>query len=229
MGQRILSLASEDKGLKIALALEYAAHPGLGQSTFGVPVTGDKERVKGLGGLIDFSTIDGMLEHVDACLRHKVPMVIGITGLSGDHINVLRRASKKIPIVFSPNMSIGVNLVFALVREAASRLPKDYLVSMTEAHHVHKKDAPSGTAKHLAQIVRAARAQASIDIKSIREGEIIGDHEVVFDSPWDTIKISHSAKTRDIFAKGALEALKFVARKKKGLFAMSDVLKELKR
>lgn len=229
MGQRILSLAAQDKSLKIALALEYAAHPNLGQETFGVSVSGDRERVKGLGGLIDFSTIEGMLQHVDACLRHKVPMVIGITGLSGDHIKVLRNASKKIPIVFSPNMSIGVNLVFALVQEAAGRLPKDYLVSMTEAHHIHKKDAPSGTAKHLAQIVRDARIQSEIDIKSTREGEIIGDHEVVFESPWDTIRISHSAKTRDIFARGALEALKFVARKKKGMFTMADVLKELKR
>jgi 4-hydroxy-tetrahydrodipicolinate reductase len=81
----------------------------------------------------------------------------------------------------------------------------------------------------LAEVVRAERTQSQIDIKSIREGEIIGDHEVVFDSPWDTIKISHSAKTRDIFARGALEALKFVAKKKKGMFTMSDVLKELKR
>lgn len=229
MGQRILSLAAEDKSLEISLALEYAGHPGIGQKTFGVVVSGDKEQVKGLSGLIDFSTIEGVLEHVSACLRHKVPMVIGITGLSSDHVKVLARASQKIPIVFSPNMSIGVNLVFALVREAAGRLPADYLVSMTEAHHVHKKDAPSGTAKFLADIVRAERAQTEINIKAIREGEIIGDHEVVFESPWDTIKISHSAKTRDIFAKGALEALKFVVKKKKGLFSMSDVLKELKR
>jgi len=101
-------------------------------------------------------------------------------------------------------------------------------VTIIEAHHIHKKDAPSGTAKKLAQIVKEASKREVSDIKSIREGEIVGDHKVTFESPYDIIELSHSAKTRDILAKGALAAAKFIAGKKPGLYDMQDVLGDMK-
>jgi 4-hydroxy-tetrahydrodipicolinate reductase len=149
-------------------------------------------------------------------------MVIGTTGLSEEEKIKVKEASRYIPIVFSPNMSVGVNLLFRLVREAAKTL-SDYEVKIIEAHHIHKKDAPSGTAKKLAEIIEKESGKKVTDIKSIREGEIVGDHRVIFDSPLDTIELFHSAKTRDIFAKGALVAARFVVRQKTGLFDMEMV------
>ena len=226
MGSRILSLAAQDKDFKIVLALERLTHPQIGEKIEGVELVSRLDAIKETDGLIDFSLPEATLEHLSCAVKFKKPLVIGTTGFSEEQKKEILAMSKKIPIVFSPNMSIGVNLLFSLVQQAASQLPPEYKVTMSEAHHIHKKDAPSGTAKGLADIVRKERPEVDININSIREGEIIGDHEVVFDSSWDTIKLSHSAKTRDIFAKGALEAMKFVVGKKPGLYNMQDVLKE---
>lgn len=226
MGSRILDLASGDSDFRIVLALERTAHSGLGQRAGGVDITSQLEKIKGVDVLIDFSSPEGTLEHLKYCEKFKKPLIIGTTGFSDAQKKAIARAAKKIAIVLAPNMSIGVNLLFDLVRGASKKLPQNYNVRITEAHHIHKKDAPSGTAKFLAEIIKRERGLESVDIKSIREGEIIGDHEVVFESPFDTLKLSHFAKTRDIFAKGALEAAKFVVRKKRGFFAMSDALKE---
>lgn len=224
MGQRILELAGNDPEMRISLALERLTHPEIGTKIAGVEVVSDKELIRDVDGLIDFSSVDGTLDHLRHCVKFKKPIVIGTTGFSEDKKKEIEEASRAIGVVFSPNMSIGVNLLFELTRQAARALPGDYRVSMTEAHHVHKKDAPSGTAKFLADIVKQERRLDDVAIRSIREGEIVGDHEVVFESPWDTITVSHRAKTRDIFARGALTALKFVVKKKHGLYTMADVL-----
>lgn len=226
MGTRILVLALLDKVFKVSLALEKPECFAPGEETFGLKVTASPEKIKDVDVLIDFSSIEATLEHLEYALRFKKAVVIGTTGFSEQQKKKIEAAARKISIVFSPNMSIGVNLFFSLVRQAASLLSKEYKASIVEAHHVHKKDAPSGTAKYLAQIIRDEREGDEVDVKSIREGEIVGDHDVVFDSPWDTIRFVHSAKTRDIFAKGALEAAKFVVTKKKGLFGMDDVISQ---
>ncbi len=228
MGGRILDLAAKDSGFKLVLALERPGHPRLGEKISGLGVVASMDSMKDIDCLIDFSHPEATLEHIESALKFKTAMVIGTTGFSEEQKKVVVNASKNIPVVVSPNMSIGVNLLFSLIRHTAGHIGKDYKARITEAHHVHKKDAPSGTAKFMAQIIQSqAPAGTEVDIKSIREGEIIGDHEIVFDSPWDTIRLSHRAKTRDIFALGALEAAKFVARKDKGLYDISDVLKEL--
>ncbi len=225
MGTRILSLASSDEDFVVALALERLSHPQIGEKIAGVEVTSNREMIKSVDCLIDFSSVEAALANLADAARYKKAMVIGTTGFSVEQKAQIASAAKRIPVVFSPNMSIGVNLLFHLVEEAARKLPKEYRVSMTEAHHVHKIDAPSGTAKFLAEIVKKERAQDSIDIKSIREGEIIGDHDVVFESEVDSLVLRHHAKTRDIFAQGALAAAKFVAKKRNGLYTMADVIK----
>jgi len=224
MGQRILELAGNDPEMRTSLALERLTHPEIGTKIAGVEVVSDKELIRDIDGLIDFSSVEGTLDHLRYCVKFKKPIVIGTTGFSEEQKKEIIEASRTIGVVFSPNMSIGVNLLFELTRQAARALPGDYRISMTEAHHVHKKDAPSGTAKFLADIVKQGRSLDDVPIRSIREGEIVGDHEIVFESPWDTITISHRAKTRDIFARGALAALKFVVKKKHGLYTMADVL-----
>lgn len=228
MGSRILTLASEDKDLQPVLALERAGHPQLGADSGGLRVVSDVMRIKDVDVLVEFSSPEATIEHLRSAIDFRTAMVIGTTGFTEAEKKAIARATKKIAVVLSPNMSIGVNCLFHLVREAASRLPAGYAPRITETHHVHKKDAPSGTAKFLGEIIATERKTPPVEIKSVREGEIIGDHDVIFESPWDAITLTHHARTRDIFVLGALEAAKFVAGKKKGLFGMADVLKQLK-
>ena len=147
-----------------------------------------------------------------------------LTGLSDEEKAKVKEVSANIPIVLSANMSTGVNLLFKLIAEASKILGKDYEINVVEAHHAEKKDAPSGTAKELARIVKNIKKDIDIPIDSVREGEIVGEHTITFESDADILEITHSAKTRDIFAKGALTAAKFIVGKKNGLFAMKDVL-----
>ena len=224
MGQRISSLALEDKSFKITTLLERIDHPQIEEILCGLPISTDLSNLKGCDILIEFTSPEATLQHLDACVKHKVKMVIGTTGLQPEQIAKIKTASKKIPIVFSSNMSVGVNILFKLTELTASKTLKNYIIKITEAHHIHKKDAPSGTAKTLAEIAERTSGIKMHDIQSIREGEIIGDHTVTFESLEDTLVLTHHAKTRDIFAKGSLVAAKFLAKKKSGLFNMQDVL-----
>ncbi|MBI5415614.1 MAG: 4-hydroxy-tetrahydrodipicolinate reductase [Candidatus Omnitrophica bacterium] len=224
MGQRITQLALADRDFAVTTLLEHQGNPKVNEKINGLPIHTAASALKGCDVLIEFTTPEATLEHLAACVQYGVKMVIGTTGLDPAQIEAIKKASAKIPVVFSSNMSVGVNLVFKLTELAAAQTAKTYTVTMEEAHHIHKKDAPSGTAKTLAQIVEAASGVKVADIKSIREGEIVGDHTVTFESAEDVITISHHAKNRDIFAKGSLVAAKFLAKKKKGLFDMQDVL-----
>ncbi len=223
MGRRILDLASNDSAIKVVAGLERKGHPELGKKISGVLVSGDVSVVKQADIIIDFTAAQSTMEILAAAVQYKKALVIGTTGLRTEEAEIIRKASASIAIVFSPNMSIGVNLLFKLVKEAAGKL-RGYKVKIKEAHHIHKKDAPSGTAKKIAEIVQEQTGNKVNDIESIREGEIIGDHEITFDCELDTIVLSHSAKTRDIFAKGSIEAAKWVVNRTSGLFTMQDVI-----
>jgi 4-hydroxy-tetrahydrodipicolinate reductase len=210
MGSRIIDLAKEDPELNITGQFD---------------VDGNAEgSVKGCDCLIEFTTPKATMEHLTICAKLKIPMVIGTTGLSEEDRGKIKEASASMPIVLSPNMSVGVNLLFKLAENASKLLANEYEISILEAHHAEKKDAPSGTAKEMEKIVKAVKPDADVAINSVREGEIIGEHTITFESDVDLIEITHSAKTRDIFVKGALQAVKFIAGKKNGLFTMRDVL-----
>jgi len=224
MGLRISHLAQEDKNFKIVALLEQPNHPAISGQVDKVKITSDPDSIKGADVLIEFTSPEATLTHIAACQKHKVKMVIGTTGLLDEQVNAIHKAANKIPIVFSSNMSVGVNILFKLAREVAQKTNGAYIARIIEAHHHHKKDKPSGTAKSIANIIEKASLRKVSDIQSIREGEIIGDHQVIFESSVDIITIGHQAKTRDIFAKGALVAAKFITTKKKGLFDMQDVL-----
>ena len=225
IGERIINLIGQDADLRLVVALERNGHSNIGTSAGGVKVSDNPADIKEADCLIEFSAPQATLEHLDFALRYKKPMIIGTTGLNDQQKNKIRNSSGRISIVFSPNMSIGVNLLFSLVKEAAEKLGGDYTVDIVEAHHVHKKDAPSGTAKRLAEIIKSGSGTEVRDIKSIREDEIVGDHRVILESEFDRIELLHSAKTRDIFARGALEAAKWIIDKPAGLYTMQDVLK----
>jgi 4-hydroxy-tetrahydrodipicolinate reductase len=223
MGSRIIALAKRDKEFLVTVGLEQTGHPQLGSTLAGVLITDDISFLKQVDCFIDFTQPAATLERLVTCVSLRLPMVIGTTGFDEAGVAKIKTASKKIPIVFSPNLSIGVNLVFKVVADLAGVL-RNYQVKIIETHHVHKKDAPSGTAKKIAQIVEEASSHKVEDIKSIREGEIVGDHEIIFGSEFDSICLKHSAKTRDIFAQGALLAAKWVVHKRKGLYGMQDCL-----
>jgi len=223
MGSRIIALAGKETDLKVVVCLESKDNPEIGKQVNDVKVTADTNSIKEADVLMEFTTPEATMEHVEYAIRFRKPMVIGTTGLSEEEKKQIKQLSKMIPIVLSPNMSVGVNVLFKIVKEAALKL-SHYKVSIVEAHHVHKKDSPSGTAKRLAEIVEDASKTKVSDIRSIREGEIVGDHEVIFESPFDKIRLSHSAKTRDILAQGALQAARWIIQKKAGLYDMQDVL-----
>jgi 4-hydroxy-tetrahydrodipicolinate reductase len=210
MGQRIIELAKEDK------AFEVVGEFDLGDDA--------RSAITPCDCLIEFTSPKATIEHLEICMELKKPVVIGTTGFSDEEKGEIAEAAKHIPVVFSPNMSVGVNLLFKMVHDAAKILGSGYAVQIVEAHHEEKKDAPSGTAKEMARLVKEARHNIDVPIDSIREGEIVGEHTITFDSELDTIEITHSAKTRDIFARGALTAAKFAAGKHAGLYSMKDVL-----
>jgi len=224
MGQRITALALYDKVFKISALLENKNRPDVSLLSHDIPVNFEDTALKGCHVLIEFTTPEATIEHLKACRQYGVNMVIGTTGFTKAQITQIKKASLGIAIVFSSNMSVGVNLVFGLIRQTAQITGQDYAITLSETHHVHKKDAPSGTAKTMAELAQQYAKVMVKDIESIREGEVIGDHTITFESPVDLISIHHHAKTRDIFAQGALVAAKFLSKKKKGLFDMQDVL-----
>jgi 4-hydroxy-tetrahydrodipicolinate reductase len=224
MGQSITRLALADNDLTLTALLEHKDHPKINENVHGLSISADNAVIKGSDVLIEFTSPQATMANLQACLAHGVKMVIGTTGLESEDVEQIKKAAGKIPIVFASNMSVGVNILFRLTQIAAEKTGTSYTINMSESHHVHKKDAPSGTAKTLAAIAEKASGTKVQDIESIREGEIIGDHTVVFESGEDVLTVSHHAKNRDIFAKGALVAAKFLADKDKGLFNMQDVL-----
>ena len=253
MGQALVRCSKLLPGLQVVAAVEAASCPlcgkdsglisGIGEN--GIKITHDvAAAVKAADVLIDFSFHENVPNTVKLAAEHKKAVVIGTTGLNPDERAVVDEAAKVIPMVWAPNMSLGVNLLFALVEQAGKALGLDYDVEITEAHHRYKKDAPSGTALRLGEKVAHGRKQnfrdvaifgreglggerpkGQIGIHALRAADIIGDHTVLFATEGERIEISHRATSRDAFAKGALHAGAWLAGgKNPGLYDMQDVL-----
>lgn len=176
--------------------------------------------------LIDFTSPDGTIEHLNICLENNKPIVIGTTGFSSVHLMLIEEAAKSIPIILSANMSIGVNICYKLLAQAAKMTDSSWDISIDESHHIHKKDSPSGTAKHMAKIL-ANSSEIDLDkilVTSKREGEIVGIHTVKFSTPDESFCVKHNATNRSIYANGALYAAKWLFDKKPGFYDMQDVI-----
>jgi 4-hydroxy-tetrahydrodipicolinate reductase len=222
MGQTIIELARRDPGIEI-----------VAQCDQGDPIG---PAMKKSNVAIDFSHAGAVEEIARLAVENRQPLVIGTTGHSEKHRAAIQECSKKVPVVFASNFSVGVNTLFWLTRKTTELLGTEFVPEIVETHHVHKKDAPSGTAKTLAKIVKDARKSASrtdssrgeidteIPTKSIREGEVVGEHTVSFVEPSERLELTHRAGSREIFAKGALRAAQWVAGKPPGLYSMEDVL-----
>jgi 4-hydroxy-tetrahydrodipicolinate reductase len=207
MGQTIANLAKDDPKIDIV------AQCDLGDSIDAAFSDCDVA--------IDFSNASSIEEICRAASPHRKALVIGTTGHSAEQRKLIEKAADSRPIVFASNFSVGVNALFALTRRAAEILSSEFAPKITETHHKMKKDAPSGTAKTLGEILKETR---EIPIESIREGEVVGEHTVTFVGPGERLELTHRAGSREIFARGALRAAEWVVGKPAGLYSMQDVL-----
>jgi 4-hydroxy-tetrahydrodipicolinate reductase len=243
MGSRIVDLLKETDGISLLGGVEGKGSYAVGTHIGEAPCVDDLSKLIERGDVvIDFSIPQATLEHLQIASSRKKPLVIGTTGFSEEEKKKIKAASKEISVCFSPNMSIGVNVMFKIVAEAARLLGKDYDVEVIEAHHRMKKDAPSGTAMKIAEILLEAlrrnkkdlryhregligeRKAEEIGIQTIRGGDIVGDHTVLFAGLGERLEISHRATNRDNFARGAVIAAKWIFGKSPGLYDMQDVL-----
>ncbi len=251
MGRALLEGTMQADDLQLHAALEHASSALLGRdagelcgSACGVKIGADIEAaLKGADVLIDFTRPEGTLHHLEYCVKLGVNMVIGTTGFNPQQKAQLAAAAQQIGIVFAPNMSVGVNLTFKLLETAAKVLSQGYDIEIIEAHHRHKVDAPSGTALGMGEVVARAlgrdlaqcavygregvtgeRDPSTIGFATVRGGDIVGDHTVLFAGTGERIEITHKASSRATFAQGALRAARFLNQNKPGLYDMQDVL-----
>ena len=224
MGRRIFELACKDKDFEITLALEKKGTPLIGKELGKLKISSSPDGLFLVDVFVDFTTPEATQGNLDYVARYKKALVLGTTGLNDTQLKKLEEVSHLVPVVFSPNMSVGVNVLFAILPEIAKRLGPDYSIEIVEAHHKTKKDAPSGTAKKFSQVL-ADTAGKEIPIHAVRLGDIVGDHTIIFCGNSERIEIKHQAHSRDLFALGALKATKWVMGKPQGLYSMQDVLK----
>ena len=252
MGSRIIGLLSGRSDFKLQGAIERKAHPSIGKDAgelagcgrLGVSITDDiGTALEQSDVVIDFTEPVSTLNHMEHAVRAKKAMVIGTTGLSAEQQSRIKTLSKEIPCVLSPNMSVGINLLFKVLSDVAKVTGEDYDVEILEIHHRHKKDAPSGTAMKMAQILADAlqrnldevgvysrhgmigeRKKGEVGIQSLRAGDIVGEHTVIFAGLAERIEFTHRAYSRDNFARGALLAAERVLNRPPGLYDMMDIL-----
>lgn len=250
MGRMLIEAVLGAEGCELHTALDRAGSDAIGQDAgaflgrdCGVKITDDLAALKGAHVLIDFTRPEGTLVHMAKCREYGVNMIIGTTGFEDEGKAQIKAASADIGIVYAQNMSVGVNLVFKLLEVAAKALSTGYDIEIVEMHHRMKVDAPSGTAIRMGEVVADAlgrdlkecavygregvtgeRDPSTIGFATLRGGDVIGDHTVVFAGMGERVEVTHKASSRNIYAQGSVRAARFLADKKNGLFDMQDVL-----
>ena len=252
MGCRLVALIKDSTTLRLAGAIEGKGHHAVGDDAgetagcgrAGLQITDDFGALLDRGEVVvDFSAPEATLHHLRTVAQHRRAMVIGTTGFSPPQLEELNSLTRQIPCVLSPNMSVGVNMIYKVIGEMAKALGDEYDIEVIEAHHRLKKDAPSGTALKIAEVLAKAmkrdlnqvgvyarkgligeRKKGEIGIQTIRAGDIVGDHTILFGGVGERIEVTHRANSRDTFAQGALRAARWVVRQPSGLYDMMDVL-----
>ncbi|TNF60867.1 MAG: 4-hydroxy-tetrahydrodipicolinate reductase [Burkholderiales bacterium] len=251
MGQMLVDAVRQSDDCVLAGALDVAGSPAIGRDAgafggqdTGVAITDDL--AAGLARsrcLIDFTRPEGTMAHLRECVRQRVNLVIGTTGFSDEQKAEIARAAQSIAIVMAPNMSVGVNVTLRLLEMAARALSTGYDIEIIEAHHRHKVDAPSGTALKMGEVIAQAlgrdlrdcavyaregvtgeRDPSTIGFATVRGGDIVGDHTVLFAGTGERIEITHRSSSRVTYAQGSLRAVRFLAGRESGLYDMFDVL-----
>lgn len=252
MGGRNIHMVHQTEGIELVAAFERQGHPAIGQDVgevvglgrLGIPVSEELESIVKKGDVvIDFTYHTSSVEHVALAAKHQKAIVVGTTGFTPEEMKEIQKMAKKVRCVLAPNMSVGVNVLYRIVQDAAQVLGEGYDVEIIEAHHRLKKDAPSGTAVKLAQVLAETlgrdlgkvgvyarhgmigqRTDDEIGIQTVRGGDIVGEHTVLFAGMGERIEIIHRAHSRDNFARGAVRAARWIVNQKNGLYDMQDVL-----
>ncbi len=252
MGRTLIEMCLEHKELSLTAASETSGSSLLacdageltGHPKAGVILIDDLENViDDFDLIIDFTRPEATINHLDLCLQHNKKIVIGTTGFSANQKQRIEETGKHIPVVFAPNMSVGVNVALQLLETAAKILGDDVDIEIIEAHHRHKVDAPSGTALQMGEVVAkalgrdlkecavygreghtGARDRKTIGFETIRAGDIVGDHTVMFAADGERLEITHKASSRRTFASGAVRAAVWLSNKPAGLYSMQDIL-----
>jgi 4-hydroxy-tetrahydrodipicolinate reductase len=252
MGRMIINAIQGAEGITCAGAVEAVGNPVVGKDAGMVAGLGElKVRIEDAlqaviqegDVVIDFTAAEVSIKNMEIAAQHHKPMVVGSTGFSPEQMEKVRKLIAGFPCVLAPNMSAGVNLMFKIVEEVARALGEEYACEIIEAHHRMKKDAPSGTALRLGEVIAKARgrqweevgvygrkgligerSKEEIGMHAIRAGDIVGDHTVLFGGMGERIEITHRAHTRDTLAQGAVRAAQWVVNQKPGLYDMGDVL-----
>ena len=252
MGARIIDMIHRAEGITLVGAFEHPENPSVNQDAgqaaglgeIGVKVVKSLDDIIALGDVvIDFTAPQATLQNIRTVSSHGLSMVIGTTGIAGDTLQEIEELAKGIRCVMSPNLSVGVNVMFRIASDMAKVLGDDYDIEILEAHHRFKKDAPSGTAMHLAKILAKStdreletvavyarkgmigeRTSKEIGVQSLRAGDITGDHIVLFGGIGERLELIHRAHNRDNFARGAVRAAKWIVNQPVGLYDMQDVL-----
>ena len=249
MGQRLVALSREDPEFALIAAIDWAGHPAqnrdagelAGVGNLGVPITPTLPIDVRPDVLVDFSVPEGSMAAVKTCEERKIPIVVATTGHSDEQRKEIEAAAHATAVLFSPSMSLVVNLLFKLVKDTAVALKgKGFDVEILERHHRFKKDSPSGTAMHFARILQEAmdiprlvhgreglvgeRPPAEIGVHAIRAGDNVGEHTILFSALGETLELVHKGYSRDSYARGALLAAKFLANRPAGRYTMADVL-----
>ncbi|MCX5754465.1 MAG: 4-hydroxy-tetrahydrodipicolinate reductase [Candidatus Krumholzibacteria bacterium] len=240
MGRTVIDEIAGEAGLSLAGAIEAAGNPGLGTKLAGVEVTADLENALGACDVVvDFTNPKAALEHIAQSAAAGRAAIVGTTGFTADELAIARRAAERIPLIISPNMSAGINLMFKIVENAARALA-DFDAEIVEIHHNKKKDSPSGTAAKLAEAIAkarpgsavvhgreglvGARKSGEIGMHSLRGGDVVGEHTVIFAGEGERFELTHRAHSRRTLARGTIRAIRFIHGKKPGLYTMADVL-----
>ena len=251
MGSRIIHIIQETPSISLYRAVERPDHPSIGKDIgeiiglgkMGILLEGDLKKVGGGDVIINFTNPKTSIESLEFAKEIGSAIVIGTTGLSPEQMERVRDLSKSVRCVFSPNMSVGVNVMFRIVQEVARVLGPEYDVEIFEAHHRLKKDSPSGTAVKLGELIGKAtgrdfdkvgvfgrkgmvgeRTKEEIGMQVIRAGDIVGEHTVLFGGIGERLEIIHRAHSRDNFARGAIRAAVWIVNQANGLYDMQDVL-----
>lgn len=254
MGQRLVALTLEDERLELVGAIEYSGSPRQGEDAglvaqkppVGVFITDRFDVLAEADVVVDFSLPPALAGVVAACREHKTALVCGTTGLEDEHKALLADAASEIPLLWGPNMSVGVNLMFKVAQFMASLINEDFDIEIFEKHHRFKRDAPSGTALRLAELVAEARSlnlaevgrysregdlperpSQEIGVQSMRGGDIVGEHTLYLATPGERLELVHRATSRDIFVRGALQAGRWLVTKSPGkVYDMFDLLED---
>ncbi|WP_420227442.1 4-hydroxy-tetrahydrodipicolinate reductase [Pigmentiphaga litoralis] len=250
MGRMLIEAVTAAPDMTLTVALGHAGSKSIGTDATaflgrdsGVIVTSDLDALANADCLIDFTRPQATLDHLDACARHGVKLVIGTTGFDDAGKAAIGKAAEQVGVVFAPNMSIGVNVTLKLLDIAARILKDDYDVEVFDLHHKHKVDAPSGTALKMGETVAdawgkpladvatwarhgdtGARQAGTIGFSAARGGDVVGDHTVFFCGPGERIEVTHRSSSRATYAEGSVRAARFLANQATGLFDMQDVL-----